>query len=172
MKKRKYGEYRILLTEEEYDGVRGWAELHYFTLLGSSMRANYYYDTDGGFFRNGGTTLCIRQENGVLQSNHKGFSGGMLPGSLQYKGKTAVLWGMFVTERLTVSLRPGIRLYLDRNTYLGRTDYELKLTFARSTRNHAARFAEELFRTVLPKPYCGKAERFWAALDEMRKESA
>lgn len=108
----------------------------------------------------------------MLQSNCKGFYDEMLPVSMKYEGKTAVLRGMFVTERLTVSLRPGIRLYLDRNIYLGRTDYELKLTFARSARNNAARFAEELFRTVFRKPYCGKAERFWAALDEMRKESA
>lgn len=174
-------EYKMILTEEEYETVRQWAEANYFTVMRSFVQLNYYYDTPSFFFRERGTTLRVRQSGASLKgtvkthaeggaacrSKEKAFPAARLPLQIAYKNEIANLQGVLVTERIEIPLRKKLFLMLDRSSYLGRIDYELELEFPRGGRNMAEQFAEELSRTIREKPRVSKSERFFRALGEI-----
>ncbi|MBS5842858.1 MAG: CYTH domain-containing protein [Clostridiales bacterium] len=171
-------EYKMLLTKEEYDNIRTWAETNYISLMRSFVQVNYYYDTPDFRFQKVGTTIRVRQagdtlkgtikkhmEGGdVFHSKEKTFSTADLPRSIAYKNEIAVLQGVLVTERIEISLRKKLCLMLDRSSYLGRADYEVELEFTRGGREIAQKFAEELFHSIRRKPQYSKSERFFHAL--------
>lgn len=174
-------EYKMMLTEEEYETVRQWAETNYYTVMRNFVQLNYYYDTPSFFFREQGMTLRVRQAGGALKgtlkkhgvggtalrSREKSFSAARLPQRISYQNEIAVLQGVLVTERIEIPLRKTLFLMLDRSSYLGRTDHELELEFPRGGRKLAEQFMEELSRTIRSKPRVSKSERFFRAREEL-----
>lgn len=64
-------EYKMLLTKEEYDNIRTWAETNYISLMRSFVQVNYYYDTPDFRFQKVGTTIRVRQAGDTLRVRSK-----------------------------------------------------------------------------------------------------
>lgn len=171
-------EYKALLTEVEYDRIRDWAESCYYNVMRKILQINYYYDTPDFFFNRQGITVRIRQKDGMLKGTVKDHSAGKnelhskeidfpakhLPQSILYQNQRLILHGQFVTERIDIPLQKKVHLMIDRSHYMGQTDFEAELEFSPSRRKVAETFAEELFRTVVPKERQSKSERFYRSL--------
>lgn len=107
----------------------------------SGVQVNYYYDTDEGFFRLRNTTVRIREKNGKYEGTVKKhmvgsdcsieepFQAESTPESFLLNGIAVHLQGRMETERTTVYLNGQMFLTLDRNRYLGTTDYEMELEY-------------------------------------------
>lgn len=175
-------EYKLLLTEAEYNTVCRWAEENYYAVMHRFVQLNYYYDTPSFSFRGRGITIRVRQHGAGLKgtvkthgvdgdlrhSREQEFAVRTLPGSIVQGTETALLQGVLITERTEIPLRKHFTLMLDRSSYLGRVDYELELEFPRGSRKQAAQFIEELLRAIRGGPCCSKSERFFQALEEHR----
>lgn len=181
-------ELKRMLTKEEYEMLLIW----YGPRLKRLLQVNYYYDTEKLDFHRQGITIRIRQKNDLLKgtvkrhsvrgnpyrSSEERFFVLRLPRSMKYEKADLSLFGQLVTERLSVSFESGLKLMLDKNYYLGRLDYELEVEFPENGDGEAAAFMENIARSLrrggfqqkrtLP-PCAGKAQRFFTALEELRK---
>lgn len=135
-------EKKIRLTAREYQALREkWRE------KSPVLQTNYYYDTPDWAMYQEGVTCRIRKKDGeytaTIKTHHRGEAGCSTEQSEKvrseiirgenaanlFAGKGLTLQGSLQTERLSVSRYPGVRLDLDKNTYLGATDYELEVEY-------------------------------------------
>ena len=130
-------EIKYMLTGEEYayllklfEGLPQKREMH----------TNHYYDTPGEKLREKNITLRIREKNGKTKgtvkrhfedgrSTEESFKTKGIPESMLFEGDRVCLAGELKTDRTTVFLSDTVMLMLDRNEYLGTTDFELELEY-------------------------------------------
>ncbi len=131
-------EKKMMITEEEY------ARLTRLLVGGDVKRyeqTNFYYDTADDGLRKRNVTLRIRLKNGKLMGTRKThFAGNLysveehfrvaeLPVGFCVDHEYVRLKGSLRTERTEILLTEGVTLFLDRNSYLEVTDYELELEY-------------------------------------------
>lgn len=132
-------EKKLMLTEREYRQL-----LHAFHEdSATTLQTNFYFDTDDFSMNQKGITCRIRSKNGKFKAtvknhikNHSELSiektmdlGSQL--DLQvFELMGLHLQGCLVTERCVVYKDPFCEFVLDRNTYLGQTDYEMEIEYA------------------------------------------
>lgn len=177
-------EKKVLLTEKEYNAV--------IRLMGKdSLRTrqiNYYFDTDDLAMNKSGITCRIREKGGRYQATIKKHNAeqaecsveedilsGTIFDALVFERMGLSCQGELITERTTVYIDSFCDVMVDRNTYLGHTDYELEIEYHKSNRGHAQivleKFAEMLVTAkvlkradaFLKREGCGKnkAQRFF-----------
>lgn len=178
-------EKKILVNKEIYDNF-----YRCFAARGTSrMHVNYYYDTPNCYFRNRHITCRVRQKEHELVGELKRhamrgnaeknleetFSIKELPLSFEAENQKVFLQGNLVTERTEISICKGIELMLDKNTYLGLTDYEIEIEFCEDKENMAEGimlFLEKWTGFKRSEAIAkSKMNRFFSALDQMRGSS-
>lgn len=109
------------------------------------LQINYYYDTEEGYFRSNRTTCRIRQKDqellGTLKRHGVGentdcsmeerFAVQALPYGFEVDNRRVLLQGVLITDRQEVKVCDGVCLVLDKNTYLGETDYEIEVEYTK-----------------------------------------
>lgn len=170
-------EKKMLLSEQEYNCF-----LEIFKELMSEPfeQTNYYYDTRLGTMRKQNTTVRIRKKNGCHFgtvkrhdpfndcSTEEHFLVDNLPRMLMIGGERLFLEGWLTTKRVVVKISPDMTLMLDKNTYMGATDYELELEYGEGIKREAEGVMILLLRMInKTMPYersMSKSDRFFSCI--------
>ena len=131
-------EKKVILSENEYEFLK----THLYAACKNNVQVNHYYDTHDFELNRKRITCRIREKNGVCTATVKEHR---LQGTCcsvenfravkdRYDDslflKMGILYqGSMETLRSTYELQPGIKIMLDRNSYLGTVDYELEIEY-------------------------------------------
>lgn len=177
-------EYKCMLEPEEYRRIMEWMDCAYAPP--GFLQINYLYDTEGYDLHRMDVTLRVRQAGGRLSVQCKfgaGQSGDIhvrtelekkidaLPDKI-HPGEwfdhekvrdlpQARLLGCLITERRVYGVEPGVDVTLDRNHYLGHTDWELEIEFDGGSEDRARYWRGRLYPGSGPS--VGKRARFMEA---------
>lgn len=129
-------EKKVLLTEDEYTAI--------INIMGKNpletRQINYYFDTDDLSMDSKGITCRIRAKNGHYQTTIKkhnteqpecsieeDISVGATFDASPFKNMGLSFQGELITDRTILYIDSLCDVAIDRNTYLGCTDYELEI---------------------------------------------
>ena len=159
-------EKKLLLTEDEYDYLM--EHLGYESPLIQkpiTTQVNYYFDTDDFSMNRQNTTCRIRLKDGKYKATMKkhassgdqstetemeirnGFE------SNAFTDMGLKLQGELVTQRFVVLKDANCEAVLDKNEYLGHTDYELEIEYTQDHENDAQAILK-IFRDMLTRQKC------------------
>lgn len=131
-------EKKIMLTENEYLSLLQLADKS----VHSIKQINYYYDSDNLKMNKQGITCRIREKNGKYKATIKAHRSNNQDCSIEktkeaesqyddslFEGLHLKYQGCLTTERTVLYCEIGCEVVLDKNTYLGTTDYELEVEY-------------------------------------------
>lgn len=151
-------EKKLLLSKEEYKRL-----VAYFGKGKSATKqVNYYYDTDNLRMDQQNITCRLRWKNGIWQGIRKKHYldsdiseettaevyNGVCDNTFTREGLT--LQGEMVTYRMILFKNDVCEVVLDKNTYLGYTDYEVELEYAQGYEQHMWDVLRSLAEVLLP----------------------
>lgn len=156
-------EKKISLTEDEYLKI-----LH---LTGEGklklIQKNYYYDSDDLKMNAQGITCRIREKNGKYKATIKAHKQANEECSIE-KTKEALnqyddslfsalhlkLQGSLITERVIIFSDDRCEVDLDKNIYLGITDYEMEVEYSPKYEEYAKNLIYQYMNKIYPlKPW-------------------
>ena len=159
-------EKKLLLTEDEYDYLM--EHLGYESPLIQkpiTTQVNYYFDTDDFSMNRQNTTCRIRLKDGKYKATMKKHASGSdqstetemeIYNGLESNAFTDMglkLQGELVTKRCVVLKDTNCEAVLDKNEYLGQTDYELEIEYTPEHENDAQAILKG-FRDMLTRRKC------------------
>lgn len=159
-------EKKLLLTEDEYDYLM--EHLGYESPLIQkpiTTQINYYFDTDDFSMNRQNTTCRIRMKDGKYKATMKNHSSGgdqstetemEIRNGLESNAFTDMglkLQGELITKRCIVFHDDNCEVVLDKNEYLGHTDYELEIEYA-SEHEKDAQAILRIFKDMLIRRKC------------------
>ena len=143
-------EIKIPLTEKEFDELLKFEPQNAVT----TVQTNYYYDTEDFLMNQKNITCRIREKNGECIATVKYHNCGDKMcneeksvavndefDEVLFFGEGVKMHGTLVTERTCVMNESGIRIFRDKNNYLGVTDYELEIEYSYDEKIHAQKLA-------------------------------
>ena len=153
-------EKKLLLSEEAYNAL--------MEQFSSSRKAivtqvNYYFDTDDFAMSRQNTTCRIRLKDGQYQATMKRHAAGTdqsteaemeIYAGLDHNAFTDMglkLWGALTTHRCVLLKNPHLEVVLDRNEYLGHTDYELEIEYLPEYEKEARAVLKEVEKALQRK---------------------
>lgn len=139
-------EIKVMLTEDEYLALASTAG----KFSTSTIQTNYYFDTEKMSMSNKGITCRIRHKNGTYKATMK-FHNSKEIGCSEEKDicETSSFdptvfnvlglryQGNLVTERTEIYKDGYCQAVIDRNTYLGKTDFELEIEYSEMFKGNA-----------------------------------
>ena len=131
-------EKKLLLSEEAYNAL-----MEQFSSSRKPIvtQVNYYFDTDDFAMNRQDTTCRIRLKDGQYKATMKRHAAGTdqsteaemeIYAGLDNNAFTDMglkLWGALTTHRCVLLKNPHLEVVLDKNEYLGYTDYELEIEY-------------------------------------------
>lgn len=159
-------EKKLLLTEDEYDYL-----MEHFGYENPLIQkpiitqVNYYFDTDDFSMNRQNTTCRIRLKDGNYKATMKKHTSGgnqstetemEIHNGLESNAFTDMglkLQGELVTKRCVVLKDTNCEAVLDKNEYLGHTDYELEIEYAPEYGNDAQAILK-IFKDMLTRRKC------------------
>ena len=159
-------EKKLLLTEDEYDYLM--EHLGYESPLIQKpiiTQINYYFDTDDFSMNRQNTTCRIRLKDGKYKATIKKHASGgdqstetemEIYNGLENNAFTEMglkLQGELNTKRCVVFKDANCEAVLDKNEYLGHTDYELEIEYT-SEHEKDAQTILKIFRDMLTRRKC------------------
>ena len=159
-------EKKLMLTEDEYDYLM--EHLGYENPLSPkpiTTQINYYFDTDDFSMNRQNTTCRIRLKDGKYKATMKKHSTGedqstetemAIYNGLESNAFTNMglkIQGELITKRCVVFKDANCEAVLDKNEYLGHTDYELEIEYT-SEHEKDAQAVMQLFRDMLTRRKC------------------
>lgn len=158
-------EKKRLLTPEEY----AFLMQRLPSAAVTTTQVNYYYDTPDGALNALDITYRIRECGGGClatvkihesegeESRELSFSTTEQPDTVDFGRMRLLCQGTLTTARTTFSPGASLCVCLDRNDYLGVTDYELEVEYAEEAAPLARRYLENLAavlaaRGLIPTP--------------------
>ena len=150
-------EKKMLLTKEEYESF-----LDFFGCKEFSEQINYYFDTEDLSMNMQDITCRIRFKDGQYQGTLKqhlsneskseeteiDIQNGIYDNEFVRRGLT--LQGVLTTKRYVVWKIFGCEIVLDKNEYLGHTDYELEIEYLPKYEKEA-NFLFHFLRSILDR---------------------
>ena len=147
-------EYKFVLRKDELDQIES-------CLCNGTPRhisqTNYYYDTEDYLFDKSGVTCRIREKNNKLTGTLKihgkvvansnieiPFKVDKVSNILRIDDIELKLMGALHTKRKIYTFSSGLKVMLDENSYLGKTDCELELEFTEENKKSADKFMDEI----------------------------
>ena len=159
-------EKKLLLTEEEYDYLM--EHFGYESPLISipiTTQVNYYFDTDDFSMNRQNTTCRIRLKDGKYKATMKRHSTGEdqstetemeIYNGLESNAFTDMglkLQGELITKRCVAFKDSNCEAVLDKNEYLGQTDYELEIEYKQEHEKDAQAILK-IFQDMLTRRKC------------------
>lgn len=139
-------EIKLMLTEEEYTALAESVCRH----TSANIQTNYYFDTDDLSMNKKGITCRIRYKNGIYKATVKKHNADGAECSIEtdicekaefdptiFNTFGLHLQGELVTERLKLCDDVFCKIVLDKNTYLGKTDFELEIEYSEAYKKKA-----------------------------------
>ena len=138
-------EMKLPLTKREQDALLELADDP-----DETIQTNYYYDTEMLDMQRKGITCRIREHKGSFVATKKTHlangvsneetSEATGPFDISQFGKNVKLYGEMITHRTVLLNINSVVAALDKNTYLGTTDYELEIEYEPEQREEAERW--------------------------------
>lgn len=159
-------EKKLLLTKDEYDYLM--EHLGYespLVLKPIATQINYYFDTDDFSMNRQNTTCRIRLKDGKYKATMKRHSTSedqstetemYIYNGLESNAFTNMglkLQGELITKRCVIFKDANCEAVLDKNEYLGQTDYELEIEYT-SEHEKDAMAILNIFRDILIRRKC------------------
>ena len=159
-------EKKLLLIEDEYDYLM--EHLGYESQLIQkpiTTQVNYYFDTDDFSMNRQNTTCRIRLKDGKYKATMKKHTSSgdqstetemEIYNGLESNAFTDMglkLQGELVTQRFVVLKDANCEAVLDKNEYLGHTDYELEIEYTQDHENDAQAILK-IFKDMLTRRKC------------------
>ncbi len=145
-------ESKIWLTEEEYKDF-----LSFFSTGKRTVHTNFYYDTDQLELNQKGITYRIRKRKNQYIATIKKHRMGDRTCSEEisravadeldcslFGDPTVELKGSLTTERYELRMDEDLQFVLDRNIYLGHTDYEIEIEYPQDKKDYGMLFAQHV----------------------------
>lgn len=153
-------EKKLLLSEEAYNAL-----MERFSSAQKQIvtQVNYYFDTDDFAMNRQDTTCRIRLKDGQYQATMKRHAAGTdqsteaemeIYAGLDHNAFTDMglkLWGALTTHRCVLLKNPHLEVVLDRNEYLGHTDYELEIEYLPEYEKEARAVLKEVEKALQRK---------------------
>ena len=135
-------ELKYMLTKHQFRCLREFIKNYFKYQYERTKQINYYYDTQDRYYYRMNSTVRIREKDGVLfgtvkkhlsDSSHHSeeipFEIDDIPLRLTYQGKTLKFMGELTTYRYKIPITSEVTLFLDKNHYWGKVDYEMEIEF-------------------------------------------
>lgn len=152
-------EKKRLLAEAEYQALKA----HFGDNTTTILQTNYYFDTDDGMMAQKGITCRIRQKSGMYQLTVKNHCIDLDDCSHEVTlAKTATfdaslfyalglqMQGELITERTILYKDVFCEMVVDKNTYLGYTDYELEIEYCQKHIGFVTLLLERVAKVLMP----------------------
>ena len=159
-------EKKILLTEDEYDYLmEHFGYENPLIQKPITTQINYYFDTDDFSMNRNNTTCRIRWKDGNYKATMKKHSSDTDQSTETemkiYDGLESnafidmglKLQGELITKRCVIMKDVNCEIVLDKNEYLGYTDYELEIEYAPGHEKDAQTILK-IFRDMLTRRKC------------------
>ena len=150
-------EKKIMLTEDEYISI----VMLMCKYAPMQTQTNYYFDTEDFSMNKNGITCRIRAKDGKFKSTVKRHYTGDEDCSTEIDGEVKdyfdldtfkdmglILQGSLVTERIVLYKDKLCEAVIDRNTYLGFTDYELEIEYTEGHCDEAMHIIKDIAKTL------------------------
>lgn len=173
-------ELKILLKEKEYDVLAKLCED-----IPSETLKNYYYDTDDFFMNRRGITCRIREKNGRFKTTVKNHYADSLNCSIEedlcmgtelnsnvFEAFGLHLRGELVTSRIIAHKDDLCEVVIDRNMYLGHTDYEIEAEYSDRNEDIALKYLKIIALYLYEKNVISSVETFLARIGQSQSKSA
>ena len=162
-------EKKVLLTKEEYIAI--------INIMGKSpletRQINYYFDTNDLSMNSKGITCRIREKDGRYQATIKKHNAEQAEHSIEEDISTGATldasafesMGLsyqceLITDRTTLYMDSFCDVVVDRNTYLGHTDYELEIEYWEKGKGHAQVLVERIAAMLVAEDVIENPESF------------
>lgn len=150
-------EMKVLLSYDEYSILSETFQ----KITPNVTQTNYYYDTNDFKLNELGITCRIREKNGKYEATIKDHSFAPNKCSIEhsktvcsqyddslFKNMDTRLHGKLVTERVTIYSNNKSEIVLDKNTYLGVSDYELEIEYSPEQEEYAKHLLRYIARIL------------------------
>lgn len=150
-------EKKILLTEKEYIALT----MNLRECVPIFRQTNYYFDTEDFSMNKSGITCRIRAKDGKFKSTVKRHYTGDEDCSTEIDGEVKdyfdldtfkdmglILQGSLATERIVLYKDKFCEAVIDRNTYLGFTDYELEIEYTEGHGDEAMQIIKHIVKKL------------------------
>ena len=173
-------EKKVLLTENEYRLLAGR-----FRNAFIDSQTNFYFDTEDLYMNRKGITCRVRKKDGKYKATVKKHDTGDLSRSTEigiYEGSEInaevfgalgmTLQGVLTTKRCVIYKDFFLKAVLDRNTYLGYTDYEIEVEYIRQWQTKALDFMKQIGDYLAEKGAVASTEDFIFRIGKGNSKSA
>ena len=164
-------EKKVILTEKEY-----------FAIIELMCRrepcvtqTNYYFDTDDYSMNHKGITCRIREKNRTYKTIVKNHGANYTDCSVEVELAETTEFdpqifnalglryqGKLITERIVVHKDSRCKMLLDRNTYLGHTDFELEVEYSKGEERSAQTVLENTALALISYDLLNNINEFFA----------
>ena len=173
-------EKKIILTEQEYNLLAKYKMKN----TQSKIQTNYYFDTDDFDMDKKGVTCRVRSENGKYRSTIKSHIG--VDSDCSIENDTAFkesfdpsafanmglhMQGALITERIILYKNDCCEMVLDRNIYLGMSDYELEVEYIENSEELAKQLIEVAAKSLLDANIISSIEEFLLRIGKSNSKS-
>ena len=155
-------EKKVILYDYEYSFLK--KSLKYARTF--TYQVNYYYDTNEYELDQKGITCRIRYKDGKYTPTIKEHGNDWNELSVENKyretdyfdgtpfdGLGLFFQGFLITERTTFYPEKGVEICLDKNKYLGRTDYELEIEYEPEKKKKAEKAVDHIASLLFRRGY-------------------
>ncbi len=173
-------EKKILLTENEYQVLK----MTVCKNCREVTQTNYYFDTADFLMNKKGITCRIRAKNGKFTAEVKNHNIFEKDGSNEEKlfegsefcSEIFTHFGLFnqgslITQRTTRQKGSEYKIVLDRNTYLGKTDYELEIEYFEGFEKEALQALENIAKTLFTARTIEDRKEFFKRADKSKSKA-
>lgn len=172
-------EKKVLLTKEEYDVLaekcRG---------MPLATQINYYFDTDDSSMNRKGITCRIRAKNGKYKTTIKKHCTENPSCSIEvdlcetteintkvFDALGLHFQGELITSRIYIHKDAFCEMVLDRNTYLGHTDFEIEIEYRKECEERALRLLKDAAECLVATKLVVSTEEFLIRINNAKSKS-
>ena len=151
-------EKKIILTADEYNAIVMLVR----KCKTAKKQVNYYFDTNDLAMHKKGITCRIREKNGIYKATIKYHDAEYPDCSFEedlaerasfephiFNRIGLCCRGMLITERTIIHKDIFCEMVIDRNTYLGYTDFELEIEYSKESEHRATELLEDIGRILV-----------------------
>ena len=173
-------EKKIMLTEQEYNLLTTYKVKN----TQSRIQTNYYFDTDDFDMNKKDITCRVRSENGKFKSIIKSHVGVNSDCSIEsdvafkdefdpsaFSNMGLHMQGALITERMVLYKNECCEMVLDRNIYLGMSDFELEVEYTENSEDMALQLINVVAKGLVDADLISSKEELLMRIGKSKSKS-
>lgn len=173
-------EKKIMLTADEYLSI----SMHMCKHLPRQTQTNYYFDNDNLSMNEKGITCRIRAKDGKYKATIKNHNAGQpdcsvevdLVEKTEFDPQIFNAFGLrhqgeLITDRVVMQKDSTCEMVLDRNVYLGYTDFELEVEYCKESEYRAQTLIENIAECLVATEQITEIDELIARVGQGKSKS-